>query len=96
MTTKQIRSMPLTKLQALQAKIAAIIKARKAQASNAKKKVAALAKQLGMTTRELGEFASRRGPDRAPRKSRKEAKAKRRWRRPQVDNGAAGEHVTKH
>lgn len=94
MTTKQIRTMPLTKLQALHAKIAAIIKAKRAQASTAKKKVAALAKQLGMTTKELGEFASRRGPDKAPRK--KAAKAKRRWtRRAPVENGAA-EGITKH
>ena len=70
MTTKQIKSMPLSSLQALHARIGAMIKARKAQASSVKKKVAALAKQLGMTTRELGEYASRRGPDKAPRKRR--------------------------
>jgi hypothetical protein len=67
--------------------------------------VAALAKQLGMTTRELGEFASRRGPDRAPRKPRKvkeaaaeakPAKAGRWARRRDKDNGVAGEHATRH
>jgi hypothetical protein len=106
MTTKQLKTMPITRLQALHAKAGAMLKARQNQIAAAKKKVLSIAKQLGMTARELGELASRRGPDKKPRKSpsrkteveAKPAKAKRSWtRRAGKENGADGEqHATRH
>lgn len=70
MKAKELKSRPLKELLELQRRVSAAIKTKQAQMKAARQRIVALAAQIGVTTRELASLIGKRGPDKAPRKTR--------------------------
>lgn len=97
MKTRDMNKLSLREAMDVQCRICAVVKKKREQVVRARERVIKLARKLGVSVKELTKLASRRGPDKAPRKVRK-ATTKRRMPAAVLTRKANGsaEHATRH